>query len=124
MAASAVRNLAFFAKRHSGPFSSVHAIACQQSRHGTKTVHPPHKENIMIEEIADKISSASDSKSKSAMFHFQVLVHAHQLAHVDATRFCISVGMEPSYATEFRKMLKLAKVMAHEGAQLTLEERV
>ena len=53
------------------------------------------------------------------MFLFQVLIHADELDGDDPKEFCRLVGMPESSETEFRKMLKLAKLMEQEGVRLT-----
>jgi hypothetical protein len=72
----------------------------------------------MLQAIAKAVHAAASGNKKIAMFHFQVLSHAHELKDVDPIRFCKAVGVPVSYATEFRKMLGLARVIRHEGLQL------
>ena len=52
------------------------------------------------------------------MVHCQVLVNADQLRGVDAEEFCERVGIEPSWAIEFKKMLKLAQLLKDRGVSL------
>ena len=79
----------------------------------------------MYEEIAKHIKIASFSRSKSAMFHYQVLLHADELIDVDPKirKFCREVGMEESYAVEFSKMLKVSKIMKQQGMEITNTRR-
>lgn len=72
----------------------------------------------MFEEIAREIHLAATDGHKTAMLHFLVLKHAHHLANVDATEFCRLVGIQESYATEFRKMLSLARLLERQGASI------
>ncbi|MCK4828556.1 hypothetical protein KA005_73175 [bacterium] len=67
----------------------------------------------MLEEIKTQIHNAARHKHKMAMFHYQVLIHAHELADMDmnAVDFCKAVCVPESYATEFRKMLSLDRLM-------------
>lgn len=73
----------------------------------------------MYDEIARQIKRATPSGNKTSMFHLQVLLNAKQLADVDPVQFCLLVGAQESYKTEFRKMLKLAELMETEGITLT-----
>ncbi len=72
----------------------------------------------MYEEIAKQIKMASLDRTKSAMFHFQVLKHADSLAGVNAVEFCRQVGMPDSFAIEFRKMLNVAQVMKQQKVEI------
>lgn len=73
---------------------------------------------MSIDEIARKVREAEKTKNKIAMFHYQILIHAKELEGVDAIEFCKEIGVNESYATEFRKMLSLAKLMRDEGHYL------
>jgi len=70
-------------------------------------------------EIKEQIQTAALGKNKIAMFHFQVLKHAPQLAGADPAEFCRLVGVPESYKTEFQKMLSLVKLMEQQGAKLS-----
>lgn len=74
----------------------------------------------MIEEIRQRIHEAEIDGHKTAMFHYQVLVHARELINVDAVEFCNAVGVPESYSTEFRKMLSLARIIQEQGSQLVV----
>lgn len=76
----------------------------------------------MYEEIAKQIRTASQSRKKSAMFHFQVLKNAHLLADVEPVEFCRQVGMPDSYTVEFYKMLNVAKIMHQQGLEITVSD--
>ena len=73
----------------------------------------------MIEQIKQTILKAEASGQKMAMFHFQVLKNASALESTDPRSFCKQVGAPESYATEFRKMLSLARVMRQQGLHLS-----
>jgi hypothetical protein len=68
-----------------------------------------------VEMIATRIKEAQSQKKKVAMFHYQILMHADELRGVNAIQFCRDVGMQDSFATEFKKMLKLAEMIKDEG---------
>jgi hypothetical protein len=44
-----------------------------------------------------------------------VLVNAEELKDHDAVAFCKEIGVRVSYATEFRKMISLARLMKEQG---------
>jgi hypothetical protein len=71
-----------------------------------------------ISTIAAKIHQAANSNSKVAMFHLQVLLNAVELAAVDPIEFCRKVKMRDSFATEFRKMLGLSRLMREQGIEV------
>ncbi len=72
----------------------------------------------MNEEIRQAIASAALDGQKMAMFHYQVLTNAAQLRSVDPDDFCRAVAVPATYATEFRKMLGLARLMEERGVRL------
>lgn len=63
----------------------------------------------MLREIAAKVSEAAHDKKKIAMLHYQVLIHAAELNGINPEDFCREINVSKKYATEFRKMLSLAK---------------
>lgn len=71
-----------------------------------------------IEKIKLKIREAEKRKRKIAMFHFQSLINVDEFKGVDAVQFCRDVGMKDSFATEFRKMIKLSQILTEEGYTL------
>ncbi|NVN92478.1 MAG: hypothetical protein HXX11_18030 [Desulfuromonadales bacterium] len=75
----------------------------------------------MIEEITRKIRVAADTGQKIAMFHYLVLVNAEKLKGFDAITFCKDVGVPETYATEFRKMIGLAKLMKEQGTIISVK---
>ena len=72
----------------------------------------------MYDQIAKQIETAAKNRSKVAMFHYQVLINADKLSEENPVDFCRAVGMEDSFATEFRKMIRLAKFMKRMGARI------
>ncbi len=77
----------------------------------------------MISEITRKVRMAADTGQKIAMFHYQVLVNAEKLKVLDPVAFCKDVGVPETYATEFRKMISLAKLMKEEGTSISLKSK-
>ena len=73
----------------------------------------------MYDQIKKQIASAALDRDKIATFHLQVLLNASHLTGVDAKDFCKHVGVPESYATEFRKMMKLAQLISSTGHTLT-----
>jgi hypothetical protein len=74
---------------------------------------------IVSEQIKAAVHRAAGKNQKIAMFHFQVLKNADELAGVDPKGFCKEVSVPETYATEFRKMVALARLMKEQGAKLT-----
>jgi len=72
----------------------------------------------MFEKIAQEIRKAAAERQKVAMLHFQVLKHARPLAAINAREFCRLVSISETYATEFRKMLSLSRLMDQQGVRL------
>ena len=72
----------------------------------------------MFEQIRRQIQEAARNGNKIAMFHYQVLSHARELTNVDANEFCSAVGVPVSYATEYRKMLSLSRIIQEQGSRL------
>lgn len=70
---------------------------------------------MTVRKIVKEIKEAEKGKKKIAMFHFQTLIHADEFQGVDAIQFCRDVGMRDSFATEFRKMIKLSQIIKEEG---------
>lgn len=72
----------------------------------------------MIEQIKAAIHHAAENNQKTAMFHFQVLTHADELSGIDPVGFCREVSISEKYATEFRKMIALARLMKEQGKKI------
>jgi hypothetical protein len=73
----------------------------------------------MIEQIKAAIHHAAGKNQKIAMFHLQVLKNANELAGVDPKGFCKEVSVPDTYATEFTKMIALARLMREQGIKLS-----
>ncbi len=76
------------------------------------------KSEYQIEQIKAAIRSAAVKKQKLAMFHLQVLKNADDLAGFNPKGFCKEVSVPESWATEFRQMIALARLMKEQGAKL------
>jgi hypothetical protein len=74
---------------------------------------------MVIDEIAVKVRDAALSGQKIAMFHYQVLVNAEKLKDLDPIAFCKNIDVPETYATEFRKMLSLARLMREQGVKVS-----
>jgi hypothetical protein len=73
----------------------------------------------MTDDIKAAVHAAAGSKRKIAMFHLQILTHADELEGVDPVAFCKELAVPATYATEFRKMLSLARLMKEQGIRFT-----
>lgn len=74
-------------------------------------------ENV-IKTIRDSVHAAGASSQKIAMFHFQVLKNPQELEGLDPGAFCREIGVLPTYAKEFRKMISLARLIKEQGVRL------
>jgi hypothetical protein len=72
----------------------------------------------VIEQIKAAIYRAAAKNQKSAMFLFQVLKNADELASIDPKGFCREVSVSENYATEFNKMIALSRLMKEQGTKL------
>jgi hypothetical protein len=72
----------------------------------------------MIEQIKTAVHGAEGRKQKIAMIHFQVLKNADELAGINPKGFCKEVSVPETYATEFTKMIALARLMKEQGTRL------
>lgn len=72
----------------------------------------------MIEEIKRSVHAAAEDNQKIAMFHLQILKNAAELEGMNPEAFCQELGVPITYATEFRKMLGLARLMKEQGLRL------
>lgn len=69
----------------------------------------------LLEHIKNEVAKASITKSKDAVNMYLVIKHADQLKDIDPIEFALSIGRNESYATEFRKGLKVAQVINERG---------
>ena len=72
----------------------------------------------MIDQIKTAVHRAAGKNQKIAMFHFQVLKNADELASIDPKSFCKEISVSESFATEFIKMIALARLMKEQGTKL------
>lgn len=72
----------------------------------------------MIEQIRTDLHQAERKNQKIAMFHYQVLIHADELEGIDPVNLCKELSVPKTYATEFRKMIALARLMRAQDARL------
>jgi hypothetical protein len=76
----------------------------------------------VVEEIRAAVHRAAETNQKIAMFHFQVLKNADELVGVDPSGFCKEISVPETYATEFTKMIALARLMEEQGTKITQVE--
>lgn len=72
----------------------------------------------MIDQIKAAIHRAAGKHQKMAMFHFQVLKNADELADIAPRRFCEEVSTPQTYAIEFRKMIALARLIKEQDSKI------
>lgn len=72
----------------------------------------------MIEGIRQAIHDAAGDKQKIAMFHLQILTHADDLKGLSAKDVCKELDVPDTYATEFTKMISLARLMKEQGMKI------
>ena len=65
--------------------------------------------------IKDEVVKATPEKNKDAVNMHLVVKHAEELKDIDPIDFVTAIGRKDSYATEFRKGIKLAKVIKEKG---------
>ena len=65
--------------------------------------------------IKSEVDAAALSKNKDAVNMYLVVKYAEQLKSIDPVEFSKEIGRNESYATEFRKGLKLAQIIAERG---------
>jgi hypothetical protein len=69
----------------------------------------------LIEHIKNEVAQAALDKNKDAVNMYLVVKYADQLREIDPIDFALSIGRNESYATEFRKGLKLATIINERG---------
>lgn len=72
----------------------------------------------MIGEIKKAVHDAAAANQKIAMFHLQILKNAAELEGMNPEAVCKELAVPATYATEFRKMLSLARLMKEQGIRL------
>jgi hypothetical protein len=65
----------------------------------------------MTGDIKAAVHAAAGTKQKIATFHLQILKNAAELQDVNPVGFCKELVVPATYASEFRKMLALARLM-------------
>jgi hypothetical protein len=75
-----------------------------------------------IRSMKDAINAAAINGKKTAMMHYQFLIHADELRGVNAKEFCADIGLQESYSTEFNKMISLAALMKEQGATIKIAD--
>ncbi len=73
------------------------------------------KRSELLIYIRNEVSVAGRSRNKDAVNMYLVVKYADQLKDIDPIDFAEAIGRKESYATEFRKGLNLAKVIADRG---------
>ena len=71
--------------------------------------------NELLIYIKDEVAKAAIEYNKDAVNMFLVVKYAEQLKNIDPIDFVSAIGRKDSYATEFRKGIKLAEVIADRG---------
>ena len=74
---------------------------------------PQKIKNVGLIKLA--IQRAAEKRTKMAMFHSQVLLHAEILEHLDPVEFCRDVDVPDTYHIEFRKMVATAHMLSELG---------
>lgn len=80
--------------------------------------HSQAQKVVAIEEVKSAVHNAAGRKQKIAMFHLKVLIHAGDLDGISAKAFCRELAVPETYATEFTKMISLAKLMKEQGLMI------
>ena len=73
---------------------------------------------MLFERIRSQIQEAEEHKEKVAMLHYQILINADKLCDINPDDFCKAVEIAPIYQVEFRKMLKLAKMIDKQSMKI------
>lgn len=68
------------------------------------------------EKARKRIERAAKHKERCAMFHMLLLLNAKELWGLDDAReVCRAMGMSPSYASDYRKIMALADMLERNG---------
>ena len=65
--------------------------------------------------IKDEVAKAIPEKNKDSVNMYLVVKHAEELKDIDPRDFVTAIGRKDSYVTEFRKGIKLAKIIKEKG---------
>jgi len=71
--------------------------------------------STLLQHIKTEVAQAALSKNKDAVNMYLVVKYAEQLKGIDPIEFVTAIGRNDSYATEFRKGLKLAQIISERG---------
>ena len=69
----------------------------------------------LLNHIKTEVAKAALIKNKDAVNMYLVVKFAEQLKAIDPVEFALAIGRNESYATEFRKGIKLASVIKERG---------
>ena len=69
----------------------------------------------LIKHIKNEVAQAALDKNKDAVNMYLVIKYAEQLREINPIDFALSIGRNESYATEFRKGLKIATIINERG---------
>jgi hypothetical protein len=72
----------------------------------------------MFDAIRQDIQDGERRGVKIATFHYHVLIDTDGAQSADPKEFCWAVGMQESFATEFRKMVALSRILRERGIDL------
>lgn len=71
--------------------------------------------NELLAYIRDELKKAALTRQTDAVNTYLVIKHAEQLSTMDVVDVVSAIGRRDSYATEFRKAIKVAKVIKQRG---------
>lgn len=77
-----------------------------------------HAPDRILDEIVRQLKQAGPGQ-KTATMHWLMFRHSADLDQMSGDDFCHRVGLLPSYATEFNKMIRLGRIMREQGFALT-----
>ena len=69
----------------------------------------------MYDDIRRSIEEGTRLREKSVTINFQVLTNAERLEGMSGSEFCELMQIEPVWATEFRKMIRLSQYLKQQG---------
>ena len=72
----------------------------------------------MMDAIKKAVQEGASDNHKIATFHLEILRHAQELEGMNPEEVCKELAVPITYATEFRKMLSLARLMKERGIRL------
>lgn len=73
------------------------------------------KNDELLTHIKNEVAQAALEKNKDAVNMYLVIKYADQLKGIDPIQFSEAIGRNHSYATEFRKAIKVAQVIKERG---------